>query len=191
MGNDPKQPTAMNRRSLLSRGAAAGLVLAAGNTSAQEKPARDVQSAAKPAPLAATPNLNPPVVQVKAGRLRGFRDGQTLTFLGIPYAEAERFEMPKAVKAWDGIKSAQTWGPVCPIPQPTSVGGDDFVFPHRYWVENEHCQVLNIWTQNTAPAAKKPVMVWMHGGGFTKLSNKLLTCGIRHFRIIPCLFTAI
>jgi len=79
--------------------------------------------------------------------------------------------MPKPVKAWDGIKSAQTWGPVCPIPQATSVGPDDFVFPHRYWVENEHCQVLNIWTQDTAPATKKPVMVWMHGGGFTNGSS--------------------
>ena len=58
-----------------------------------------------------------------------------------------------------------------PIPEPTSVGGDDFVFPHRYWVQNEHCQVLNIWTQNTSPSAKKPVMVWMHGGGVTNGSS--------------------
>ncbi len=69
------------------------------------------------------------------------------------------------------MRGAQTWGPVCPIPPSTSVGGDDFVFPHRYWVENEHCQVLNIWTQSTAATAKKPVMVWMHGGGFTNGSS--------------------
>jgi para-nitrobenzyl esterase len=119
----------------------------------------------------ALPNLSPPVVQVKGGKLRGFKDGKTFTFLGVPYAEAERFEMPQPVKAWDGIKSAQTWGPICPIPQATTVGSDDFVFPHRYWIENEHCQVLNIWTQSTASAAKKPVMVWMHGGGFTNGSS--------------------
>ena len=65
---------------------------------------------------ASSPNLNPPVVQVTSGKLRGFRDGRTSTFLGIPYAEAERFEMPKPVKPWDGIRSAQAWGPVCPIP---------------------------------------------------------------------------
>jgi para-nitrobenzyl esterase len=111
------------------------------------------------------------VVQVKGGKLRGFKDGKTFTFLGVPYADAERFEMPKPVKAWDGIKSAQTWGPICPVPPATTVGSDDFVFPHRYWVENEHCQVLNVWTQSTAPAAKKPVMVWMHGGGFTNGSS--------------------
>ena len=78
--------------------------------------------------------------------------------------------MPKPVTSWEGIKGAQTWGPVCPIPQATTVGGDDFVFPHRFWVENEHCQVLNIWTQSLRQA-KKPVMVWMHGGGFTNGSS--------------------
>lgn len=170
MGNDTPQSAAINRRSLLTR-AAAGLVLAAGNTSAQEKPAKGTLNAAKSVTPGASPNLNPPVVQVKAGKLRGFRDGKTLTFLGVPYAEAERFEMPKPVKGWDGIRGAQTWGPVCPIPPANSIGGDDFVFPHRFWVENEHCQVLNIWTQNTSPAARKPVMVWMHGGGFTNGSS--------------------
>jgi para-nitrobenzyl esterase len=146
--------------------ATAGLTLAADNAAAQEKP-----PAAKPAPAATAPNLAPPIAQVKAGKLRGFKDGKTFTFLGVPYAEAERFEMPKPVAAWEGVKGAQTWGPVCPIPQATSVGGDDFVFPHRYWAENEHCQVLNIWTQNMASTARKPVMLWMHGGGFTNGSS--------------------
>ncbi len=170
MGNHTPQSDAINRRSMLRRSATAGLALAAGSASAQEKPKTDVLPTSK-ATTPIAPNLHPPLVQVKAGKLRGFKDGKTLTFLGVPYADAERFEMPKPVKAWEGIKGAQTWGPVCPIPQATSVGGDDFVFPHRYWAENEHCQVLNIWTQNTAPAAKKPVMVWMHGGGFTNGSS--------------------
>ncbi len=148
----------LNRRNLLTRGtvlAGAGIALSA--TAGQ---------AATAAPEE-TPNLNPPVVQVRAGKLRGFRDGPTLTFLGVPYAQAERFGLPQPVTPWADIKGAQTFGPVCPIPQQTSVGIDDFVFPHRYWVENENCQVLNVWTQNLTPAVKKPVMVWMHGGGFT------------------------
>ncbi len=156
----------INRRGMLTllSGAAAGL---ASKTAAQEKPAAKAKSAPGGSPL----NLNPPVVQVRGGKLRGFRDGKTVTFLGVPYAEAERFEMPKPVAAWEGVKGAQVWGPVCPIPPVSTVGGDDFIFPHRYWVENEHCQVLNIWTQSTAPAKKKPVMVWMHGGGFTNGSS--------------------
>ncbi|MGA3236018.1 MAG: carboxylesterase family protein [Bryobacteraceae bacterium] len=118
-----------------------------------------------------SPNLNPPVVQVKSGKLRGFRDGKTSTFLGIPYAEAQRFEMPQPVKPWDGIRSAQAWGPVCPIPTQDKPGSDEFVFPHRFWLENEACQALNIWTQNAGASVKKPVMVWMHGGGFTNGSS--------------------
>ena len=124
------------------------------------------------APKAAdAPNLNPPVVQVASGKLRGYRDGKTSVFLGIPYAEAERFEMPKPVKPWDGVKSAQAFGPVCPVPAQDKPGADEFVFPHRFWTENEACQVLNIWTQNASTSAKKPVMVWMHGGGFTNGSS--------------------
>jgi para-nitrobenzyl esterase len=157
-----KQSNGINRRSLLASGAAlaggAAAGLTNGTASAQEKPVT-------------LPNLNPPVVQVKAGKLRGFKDGKVSTFLGVPYADAERFEMPKPVAAWEGIRGAQTWGPVCPIPPVSSIGGDDFVFPHRFWVENEHCQVLNVWTQHTAASAKKPVMVWMHGGGFTNGSS--------------------
>jgi para-nitrobenzyl esterase len=79
--------------------------------------------------------------------------------------------MPKPVKSWDGVKNAQVWGPVCPIPAQARAGGDDFVFPHRYWLENEDCQVLNIWTQNASASVKKPVMFWMHGGGFTNGSS--------------------
>jgi para-nitrobenzyl esterase len=130
-----------------------------------------MNGAVKDAKASALPNLDPPVVQVQAGKLRGFRDGKTTVFLGVPYAETERFELPQPVKPWEGIKSAQAWGPVCPIPQMTAPGIDEFVFPHRYWLENEHCQVLNIWTQDLSPATKKPVMVWLHGGGFTNGSS--------------------
>ena len=144
MGKQPPQSDGINRRSLMTRGAAlvggaaAGLGLAAGSTTADEKAKTPPQPAAKPATVGAPPNLHPPVVQVKGGKLRGFKDGKTFTFLGIPYAEAERFEMPKPVPAWEGVKGAQVWGPVCPIPPASTVGADDFVFPHRFWLENEH-----------------------------------------------------
>ena len=168
MADHSPQPDAMNRRTLLIQGAAAsGLALAGGNAWAIGQPKTRTQFAAEAAAAVEAPNLQPPVVQVKGGKLRGLKDGNVFTFLGIPYAQAERFEMPEGVPSWEGIKGAQVWGPVCPIPQATSVGGDDVVFPHRYWVENENCQVLNVWTQGLTAKAKKPVMVWMHGGGFT------------------------
>jgi para-nitrobenzyl esterase len=174
------QASEMSRRDLLGKAASlmgaavTGAVLQPTTASAETNPTTsranlglDVKGA-KPVPL---PNFDPPEVQVEAGKLRGFRDGKTTVFLGVQYAEAERFELPNPVKPWNGIKSAQAWGPVCPIPQLTEPGVDEFVFPHRYWLENEHCQVLNIWTQNLIPTTRKPVMVWMHGGGFSNGSS--------------------
>lgn len=168
-----KTPDALDRRSVLTRGA----LLASGIAASVTAPAAASADASNPktdnaaAASDAAPNMHPPIVQVRSGKLRGFRDGTTHTFLGVPYAEAERFGMPKPVTAWAGVKGAQAFGPVCPIPQMTAVGPDEFVFPHRYWLENENCQVLNIWTQNLTPTVGKPVMVWMHGGGFTNGSS--------------------
>src|SRR5262245_15714734 len=156
----------LNRRQMLGTttaligGVVAGI---GGHASAQEKPAAAGQ--------AAGPNLTPPLVQVKGGTLRGLREGKTSSFLGIRYAEAERFGLPKPAQAWEGTKNAQVFGPVCPAPEQINVSSDELVFPHRYWIANEHCQYLNVWTQNLTPAAKKPVMVWMHGGGFTNGSS--------------------
>ena len=156
------QACEMSRRDLL--GTAAALMGAAVTAAALEPPAAAAEANpttradrgldVKGAKLAPLPNFDPPVVQVEGGKLRGFRDGKITVFLGIPYAEAERFELPKHATPWNGIKSAQAWGPVCPIPKLTEPGVDEFVFPHRYWLENEHCQVLNIWTQNLLPPPK-------------------------------------
>jgi para-nitrobenzyl esterase len=159
----------MDRRQMLGTTTAVigGAIAAFGSDAfAQEKPTPTPAAAA-----AAGPNLKPPVVQVKSGTLRGLREGKTSSFLGIRYAEAERFGPPMVVQPWTGIKKAQAWGPVCPIPEQANVGADELVFPHRYWIANEHCQYLNVWTQNLTPAVKKPVMVWMHGGGFTNGSS--------------------
>jgi para-nitrobenzyl esterase len=158
----------MNRRKMLGTTSAllgAAVAGVAADAVAQEKPAAG--PAARPGGSATGPNLNPPIVQIKGGKLRGLREGKTLSFLGIRYAEAERFGLPKPVQPWQDVKNAQVWGPVCPAPEQHTVSSDELVFPHRYWVENEDCQYLNVWTQNLTPAAKKPVMVWMHGGGFT------------------------
>jgi para-nitrobenzyl esterase len=159
----------ISRRQMLGTTALLGGVVAvAGDALGQERPTAPPGPAAT---AAAGPNLMPPLVQVKGGKLRGLREGKTLSFLGVRYAEAERFGMPKAVQPWEGTKNAQVWGAVCPAPEQTTVSGDELVFPHRYWIANEHCQYLNVWTQNLTPAAKKPVMVWMHGGGFTNGSS--------------------
>lgn len=45
------------------------------------------------------------------------------------------------------------------------------VWPHRYWIQNDHCQNLNVWTQSLDTEAKKPVLVFFHGGGFVNGSS--------------------
>jgi para-nitrobenzyl esterase len=180
MSKHPSQTLldSLNRRTMLGRGTAlvggalAGLALKSENAFAQNSNTGEAGAgAAKSAKPVEAPNLHPPVVQVKGGKLRGFKDGKTNTFLGIPYAQADRFEQPKPLQPWEGVKTAQMWGPVCPIPAMTAPGADDFVFPHRWGLENEHCHSLNVWTQSMGSTVKKPVMVWMHGGGFTNGSS--------------------
>lgn len=171
MGNESSnEPLGrMNRRAMLGTTTAlvgGAVASAAGTVFGQES--RPAATAAAPV---ANPNLNPPIVELKGGKIRGLREGKTLSFLGIRYAEAERFGAPKPVGSWEGIKNAQVYAPVCPAPAQTTVSGDELVFPHRYWIANEHCQYLNVWSQNLTPAARKPVMVWMHGGGFTNGSS--------------------
>lgn len=111
-----------------------------------------------------------PIVQTKAGKLRGFLFDGTYNFYGIKYADAERFQMPKEVEPWEGVKDALSYGMVAPLMDQDTPNGELMV-PHRYWPFSEHCQYLNIWTQTLDPKAKKPVMLWLHGGGFAAGSS--------------------
>ena len=118
-----------------------------------------------------------PVVQTKAGKLRGFCVDGTYTFHGVKYADADRFQAPRPPKPWEGIRDALSYGYVSPMLDPETAMGEIMV-PHRYWPKDENCQYLNIWSQSLDPAAKKPVMVWLHGGGFSagsSLSRWLMT----------------
>ena len=111
-----------------------------------------------------------PIVETKAGKLRGFILDGTYTFHGIKYANAKRFQQPTPVEPWEGVKDALAYGYVSPMLKQDEPGNELFV-PHRYWPMDENCQYLNIWTQSIDPEAKKPVMVWLHGGGFSAGSS--------------------
>lgn len=120
----PQTSDPMDRRKMLRAAlfgsAVAGVSLKGVNAFGQEKP--KAAAPAKAAASATGPNLSPPVVAVKGGKLRGLREGKTYSFLGVRYAEAERFGQPRLVQPWEGIKSAQVWGPCCPVqPQAMSV----------------------------------------------------------------------
>lgn len=107
-----------------------------------------------------------PVVQTAQGKLRGFVLDGTYTFYGIPYAQADRFQAPRPVTPWQGVRDALSYGYVCPLME-QDVPDKEVLVPHRYWPMDEHCQNLNLWTRSLDPAAKRPVMVWLHGGGFS------------------------
>ncbi|MEE0731291.1 MAG: carboxylesterase family protein, partial [Oscillospiraceae bacterium] len=87
-----------------------------------------------------------PIVQTKAGKLRGFILDGTYTFHGIKYADAKRFQMPTEVEPWDGVKDALSYGFVSPMLSQDTPNGEVMV-PHRYWPMDENCQYLNVWTQ--------------------------------------------
>ena len=72
---------------------------------------------------------------------------------------------------WKGIRSSMTYGPICPA-KPDPGFSDEFSFPlHRDMAySNENCLNLNIWTKASS-GQRKPVMVWLHGGGFASGSS--------------------
>ena len=105
-----------------------------------------------------------PVIETTSGKLKGFAYDGEYIFRGVPYAYADRFQMPVA-SSWEGVKDATSYGFVCPLLNQETPNGELMV-PHRYWPMDEHCQNLNIWTKALDTSAKKPVLVWLHGGGY-------------------------
>jgi para-nitrobenzyl esterase len=92
------------------------------------------------------------------------------TFHGIKYAEAGRFGPPRPVDSWEGVKDALSYGYIAPLLEHPAPQGEVLI-PHRFWPEHEKCQYLNVWTLHLDKAAKRPVMVWLHGGGFSAGSS--------------------
>lgn len=105
-----------------------------------------------------------PVIETTSGKLKGYFYDGAYVFKGVPYAYADRFQMPQA-SAWEGVRDVTSYGLVCPLMSQGEPRGELMV-PHRYWPQDEHCQNLNIWTKTLDPDAKCPVLVWLHGGGY-------------------------
>lgn len=108
--------------------------------------------------------MNQPIVETKQGKVRGYIDRGISIFKGIPYAQAERFHVPRPPKPWADVLDATSYGFVCPVSLHEKPTGELMV-PHRYWVMNENCQNLNIWTPG-CDGEKRPVLVWIHGGAY-------------------------
>lgn len=116
------------------------------------------------------------VTNTDAGKVRGYIHNTVFTYKGIPYAEAKRFEAPQKPKPWTTVRSSMTYGPVAPLTDPTTSVQDEseFVFHHDWGYTSEDCMRLNVWSPGINDGKKRPVMFWIHGGGFTAGSSQEL-----------------
>lgn len=103
------------------------------------------------------------VVRTTTGLVQGTDEDGIYRYLGIPYAQAaERFVPAEDVEPWDGVFVADTYGAMSPQGSISGVGGSG----DQSGTDN-NCQNLNIWTPGINDGEKRPVMVWLHGGGFS------------------------
>jgi len=106
------------------------------------------------------------VVATKSGKIEGKFENGLYIFRGIPYAAPPVGELrwlpPQPVKKWDGIREAKEFGSIAPqTVMPLGPFGQAPQPP-----QSEDCLFLNVWTPGL-DNARRPVMVWIHGGAFT------------------------
>ena len=150
---------------------------AAETTSAQENGASQETGAAEDehsqAELSSGEEMTGPTVEAgpdiavantQSGKVQGYISNGIYTYHGIPYAQAdERFVEAHEVEPWESVRMAFDYGPISPQEATGNIPGGDNM--------DNNCQNLNIWTPGIQDEGKRPVMVWLHGGGFSTGSS--------------------
>ena len=120
------------------------------------------------------------VVETTSGKIRGATRNGVHSFRGVPYAAptggAGRFVPAMKPVPWAGVRSSLSFGPICPQGgggnpaqgDNSSRSDEDQFLLYRITERSaEDCLRLNVWTPEINGTRKRPVMVWLHGGGFT------------------------
>lgn len=109
-------------------------------------------------------------IQTSSGPVRGTAT-DIVTFKGIPYAAPplgeRRWRLPVAPEPWTEVRDATRFGPQCPQPQNFRPRARGETAPAAPVASSEDCLTLNVWTPTKSAGERLPVMVWIHGGGFT------------------------
>lgn len=145
--------------------AATALLLASCGGQRSTSPSTEIQASSETA-----------VTETSTGKVAGYTQDGLNIFKGIPYAKAGRFEAPQPADKWEGIRSCRSFGPTSPQGKRAGWQNDEIAFAFDWddGYTGEDCQRLNIWTQGLADGKKRPVMVWLHGGGFAAGSGQEL-----------------
>ncbi len=114
-------------------------------------------------------------VPTQSGPVAGYVDGDVFIFKGIPYARAARFMPAEDPEPWTEVRSSRAYGPTCPQDKRSGWWSDAQAFA-MHWDDgfpDEDCLRVNVWTAGI-DSGKRPVMVWLHGGGFRAGSGQEL-----------------
>ena len=137
------------------------------------------QQPAHPGPITAGQHTR---VDTKYGTVEGYLDDDVYTFKGIQYAKADRFMPPQAPDKFEGVRMCKLYGPKAPQ-RLDLVWRDntqrDYNFGNQFVIEpmdEKSCLVLNVWTKGINDGKKRPVFIWIHGGGFATGSGHDLDC---------------
>ena len=171
--------TSTRRQLLAAAGLAAPAVVGLSGCATAEAPA----AAAKPAAgLPDSEVFSTPadlIVDTDKGKVRGYVSGGIRTFKGIPYGAdtsgKNRFRPPVAPEPWTGVRDAFAYGATCPQAPAEAASRMGFLLNRQLGHSSEDCLNLNVWTPGT-DGAKRPVMLWIHGGNYTTGSSYAIGC---------------
>ncbi|MDR1920002.1 MAG: carboxylesterase family protein [Tannerellaceae bacterium] len=113
------------------------------------------------------------IAQTDRGKVKGFIMRGVYTFLGIPYGAdtsgKNRFMPPVKPEPWEGVRPAVFYGNSAPqnVYNRASTNYGAFIDHWNYDELSENCLSLNVWTNALADGKRRPVIVWLHGGGYT------------------------